>query len=75
MKKEDLRSKEVADIISKLKNLSGDGLDGETMQQILKAVGMEEQMLSQLVRTAEHLEQVEDLIDEAREVQRITVAK
>jgi hypothetical protein len=71
---DDPRTKEVADIVAKLKNLSGDGLDGETMQQILEAVGMEGQMLCQLVRTAEHLEQVEDLIDEAREVQRITVA-
>ncbi len=71
---DDPRTKEVADIVAKLKNLSGDGLDGETMQQILEAVGMEGQMLSQLVRTAEHLEQVEELIDEAREIQRITVA-
>lgn len=44
------------------------------MQHILEAVGMEGQMLSQLVRGAEHLEQVEDLIDEAYEVQRIMVA-
>jgi hypothetical protein len=71
---DDPRDIEVADIVDKLKNLSGDGLDGETMQQILEAVGMDGQMLSQLVRTAKHLEQVEELIDEAREIQRITVA-
>lgn len=74
IKAEDPRIKEVADIVAKLKSLSGDGLDGETMQHILEAVGMDGQMLSQLVRTSEHLEQVEELIDEAREVQRIKVA-
>jgi hypothetical protein len=74
MKQDDPRIKEVADIVAKLKTLSGDGLDGETMQYILEAVGMEGQMLSQLVRGAEDLEEVEGLIDEAREVQRITVA-
>jgi len=44
------REKEVQDIINRLKRLT-DELDGETMQHILKAVGMEEQMLSQLTAT------------------------
>jgi hypothetical protein len=61
----DPRAKEVADIVAKLKNLSGDGLDGETMQQILEAVGMEGQMLCQLVRGVEDREVVELLLDES----------
>lgn len=74
IKQDDPRIKEVADIVAKLKTLSGDGLDGETMQYILEAVGMEGQMLSQLVRGTEHLEQIEDMIDEARELQGIKEA-
>jgi hypothetical protein len=69
---DDPRTKEVADIIAKLNNLSGDGLDGETMQYILEAVGMQDQMLSQLVRGS--VLEAEGLIEEAKEVQRITVA-
>lgn len=67
---ESTRDKEVADIVAKLKNLSGDGLDGETMQQILEAVGMEGQMLSQLVRGAEDREAIEQLLDESDEAWR-----
>lgn len=72
MKQDDPRIKEVADIVDKLKNLSGDGLDGETMQRILEAVGMQDQMLSQLVRGS--VLEAEELVDEAKEVQNITVA-
>ena len=69
---DDPRDIEVAKIVNNLKNLSGDGLDGETMQRILEAVGMQDQMLSQLVRGS--VLEAEELVDEAKEVQRITVA-
>ena len=38
----------IKDIISKLRII---GVDGETMQYILKSVGMEDQMLSQLMNS------------------------
>jgi hypothetical protein len=38
------------------------------MQYILEQVGMEEQMLKQLIKSCEHLEQVEEIIDEARSI-------
>lgn len=68
------RDLEVVDIIDKLKGLSGDGLDGETMQYILEAVNMDEQMLSQLVKSANNLGQVEDFIVEARDIRGDKVA-
>jgi hypothetical protein len=53
----------VKDIIAKLKVID---VDGETMQYILKEVGMEEKMLKQLIKGCEHLEQVEDIYFEVR---------
>jgi len=53
----------VKDVISKLKDIE---VDGETMQYILKEVGMEEQMLKQLIKSCEHLEQVEEIYFEVR---------
>lgn len=53
----------VKDIIAKLKVID---VDGETMQYILKEVGMEEQMLKQLIMNCEHLEQVEEIYFEVR---------
>ena len=60
-----LRELEVNEIINRLKVLTY-GLDGETMQYILDEVGMSGQMLSQLVKSSEHLEQVEEMIAEVR---------
>jgi hypothetical protein len=59
---------EVKDIISKL-NLYNDGVgvDGETMQYILQKVGMEWQMLRQLMLTMP-LEQVEYLMEEREDL-------
>jgi len=59
---------EVKDIISKL-NLYNDGVgvDGETMQYILQKVGMEWQMLRQLILTMP-IEQVEYLIEEREDL-------
>jgi len=48
------RSEQVEGIIVSLRNLSGDGLDGETMQYILKQVCMEEQMSKQLGESTKH---------------------
>ena len=42
--------KAVEDVIAKLRKME---VDGETMQYILKKVGMEDQMLKQLIGTAE----------------------
>jgi hypothetical protein len=49
----------VKDIIAKLKVID---VDGETMQYILEQVGMDGQMLYQLIKSCEHLEQVEEII-------------
>ena len=45
----------VKDVISTLKSLTynGESVDGETMQYILEKVGMEDQMLKQLIGTAD----------------------
>lgn len=43
------------------------GVDGETMEYILRAIGMEEQMLRQLMLSAP-MEQVEYLMEEKKEL-------
>jgi hypothetical protein len=45
----------VRDVINTLKSLmyNGESVDGETMQYILEKVGMEDQMLKQLISTAD----------------------
>lgn len=45
----------VKDVIATLKSLTynGESVDGETMQYILEKVGMEDQMLKQLIGTAD----------------------
>ena len=43
------------------------GVDGETMGYILKEIGMEEQMLRQLMLSAP-MEQVEHLMEEKKEL-------
>ena len=45
----------VRDVINTLKSLmyNGESVDGETMQYILEKVGMEDQMLKQLIGTAD----------------------
>jgi hypothetical protein len=60
------KDKEVKDIILKLIMID---VDGETMQHILQQVGMEDQMLRQLMLTqpAEH---VEALIEERNELEK-----
>lgn len=58
---------EVQNIIDKLKFLE---VDGETMQYILQKVGMEDQMLRQLMFLAPK-DQLEDLMDEVVEYQKI----
>jgi hypothetical protein len=59
----------VEQIINMLKFLTyeGDCVDGETMQYILERVGMDWQMLRQLILTMP-LEQVEYLIEERKEL-------
>ena len=51
-------------IIQQLKLME---VDGETMQYILKQVGMEDQMLSQLMMTMP-IEQVEYLMEERKDL-------
>jgi hypothetical protein len=55
-----------------LKNLTwrGDSVDGETMQYILKEVGMEDQMLRQLVMS-QPIEEVRYLIEEREELEEV----
>ena len=55
----------VKDIISKLKEID---IDGETMQYILKQVGMEEQMHRQLVMDND-FKQTKDLLREKFEAE------
>ena len=60
--------KEVLEIISKLNQLNdGMGVDGETMQYILGQVGMEWQMLRQLMLTMP-MEQVKYLLEEKKDL-------
>jgi hypothetical protein len=47
---EDLKVRRVHEIINMLRDIE---VDGETMQFILEKVGMEDQMLKQLISTAE----------------------
>ena len=54
----------VFDIIQELKKIE---VDGETMQYILSEVGMEWQMLRQLIMTLP-LEQVEYLVEERKDL-------
>jgi hypothetical protein len=58
----------VQHIISLLNNLTlnGDSVDGETMQYILQKVGMEDQMLRQLVMS-QPIEEVRYMIEEREE--------
>ena len=55
-------------VIQQLKQME---VDGETMQCILKQVGMDEQMLRQLMMTMP-MNQVEDLMEERKELNRLT---
>jgi hypothetical protein len=57
-------------VIGILKNLTwkGDCVDGETMQYILKEVGMEDQMLKQLVMS-QPIEEVRYMIEEREEIE------
>jgi len=59
------QSKEINKVISILRDEIG--LDGETMQYILKEVGMEWQMLRQLMLTMP-IEQVEYLMEERNDL-------
>jgi hypothetical protein len=58
----------ISQAIGILKNLTwkGDSVDGETMQYILKEVGMEDQMLRQLVMS-QPIEEVRYMIEEREE--------
>ena len=60
------KDKEVKDIILKLISID---VDGETMQHILQQVGMEDQMLRQLMLT-QPAELVEALIEERNELEK-----
>jgi hypothetical protein len=57
----------IKDVISKLRII---GVDGETMQYILKSVGMEDQMLSQLMMSVD-LGSVEYQFEERKELERM----
>jgi len=65
MEAQELRTQAV---IQQLKQME---VDGETMQYILEQVGMDEQMLRQLVMTMP-MNQVEDLMEERKELNRLT---
>ena len=60
------RDKEVKDIILKLISID---VDGETMQHILQQVGMEDQMLRQLMLTQPTVH-VEALIEERNDLEK-----
>ena len=45
-----------------------EGVDGETMQYVLRRIGMESQMLRQLIMTSP-MEEIEDLLAERRELE------
>ena len=60
------KGKEVKDIILKLIMMD---IDGETMQHILQQVGMQDQMLRQLMLT-QPAELVEALIEERNELEK-----
>jgi hypothetical protein len=55
-------------VIQQLKHME---VDGETMHYILKQVGMDEQMLRQLMMSMP-MNQVEDLMEERKELNRLT---
>ena len=57
----------IKDVINKLQII---GVDGETMQYILKSVGMEDQMLSQLMMSVD-LGSVEYQFEERKELERM----
>jgi hypothetical protein len=57
---ENLKVQRVHEIISLLKEID---VDGETMQYILRHIGMEEQMLRQLVLTSPYTD-TSDLLEE-----------
>jgi hypothetical protein len=57
---ENLKVQRVHEIISMLKEID---VDGETMQYILRHIGMEEQMLRQLVLTSPYTD-TSDLLEE-----------
>ena len=60
---------EIKSIIQDLKTMGehGEGVDGETMQYILQQVGMEWQMLRQLILTMP-IEQIGYLLEEREEL-------
>ena len=53
----------IYDIIQELKSIE---VDGETMEYIIKEVGMEYQMLRQLMLTLP-IEEIENLVEECKE--------
>ena len=59
----------IYDIIQELKKVE---VDGETMEYILKEVGMEYQMLRQLMLTLP-IEEIENLIEERKELKKYCV--
>ena len=59
----------IYDIIQELKKVE---VDGETMEYILKQVGMEYQMLRQLMLTLP-IEEIENLIEERKELKKYCV--
>ena len=54
----------VETVIDILKHME---VDGETMEHIIRSVGMEEQMLRQLIMTHTPYHQIEDFISERRQ--------
>ena len=64
---ENLKVQRVHEIITMLRDIE---VDGETMQYIIEKVGMEYQMLRQLMFLAPK-DQLEDLMDEVVEYQKI----
>jgi hypothetical protein len=74
MDENDYTCNRVEEVISMLKSLTlkGDCVDGETMQYILERVGMEDQMLRQLVMS-QPIKEIEYMVEERIQLEQFLV--
>jgi tetrahydromethanopterin S-methyltransferase subunit G len=75
MDENDYTCNRVEEVISMLKSLThkGDCVDGETMQYILERVGMDDQMLRQLIMSSPESD-TKDLLEEKIEVNNLRLS-
>jgi hypothetical protein len=75
MDENDYTCNRVEEVISMLKSLThkGDCVDGETMQYILERVGMEDQMLRQLIMSSPESD-TKDLLEEKIEINNLRLS-